>query len=220
MRPLSTRKALVGLAICISGAAAPIAAQSVKDLMHLQAEPDKALPIVEEVCSGCHGMDGNSTVPNFPKIAGVDFKYLLTELKAYQKEHRRSEIMGPLAVDLSDQDMVNLAAYFAAQTPTPGEATEPELLGLGKKVYMDGNSDSGLPACEGCHGENGEGSGSTMRLAGQNPEYVVDQYRLYKEGKRTFSKKVMRIVMELATEDEIRAVAQYIATLSGQPSEE
>ena len=206
MWPIST-KTLAGLAIFVGGVAVSNAAQPLK------ADPAKAIPIVEQSCVGCHGMDGNSPVPNFPKLAGQHFEYLLQEMQAYKTEHRQNEIMSPFVKELSKQDMINLAAYFAAQKPAPGVVTEPGLLALGKKLYLEGNPETGLPACEGCHGEYGEGSPRYTRVAGQNVEYTLEQFRLSAAGKRQFSKKVMRIVAERTTEQEIRAIAEYMASL-------
>lgn len=206
MRSISP-KILAGLSIFIAGVGASTAAKPTK------GDPAKALPIVEQSCAACHGMDGNSPVPNFPKLAGQHFEYLLRELQDYKAEHRKSEIMVPFVKELTKQDMINISTYFAAQKPTPGVVTEPGLLALGKKIYLDGNPESGLPACEGCHGENGEGSSRYTRVAGQNVEYVVEQFRLSTTGERNFSKRVMRIVAERATEQEIRAVAEYMTSL-------
>jgi cytochrome c553 len=87
------------------------------------------------------------------------------------------------------------------------------LLPLGKKVYLEGNSDTGVPSCDGCHEENGAGSARFPRIAGQNVEYTLEQFRLYTTGKRPFGKKVMRTVAERLTEKEARAVAEYMASL-------
>jgi cytochrome c553 len=200
-------KSLAGLSIFIGGIATSMAAQPVK------GDPAKALPIIEQSCAACHGMDGNSPVPNFPKLAGQHFEYLLHELQEYKSEHRVNELMAPLVKDLSKEDMINIAAYFAAQSPAPGVVTEPGLLALGKKIYMEGNPANGLPSCEGCHEENGAGSPRYPRVAGQNVEYTLEQFRLSAAGTRKFSKKVMRVVAERTTEQEIRAVAEYMASM-------
>jgi cytochrome c553 len=198
---------LVGLALLTGGTAFAIAADTVK------GDPAKAVPIVEKVCVGCHGMDGNSPVPNFPKLAGHHADYLMHEMQEYKEHHRDNEMMSPLMQDLSNADMANLAIYFAAQKPAPGTVTQPDLLALGKKIYLEGNSDSGVPSCDGCHEENGAGSARFPRVAGQNPEYVLEQFRLYAGGKRKFGKKVMRTVAERLTEQEAKAVAEYIASM-------
>jgi cytochrome c553 len=198
---------LVGLALLTGGTALAIAADTVK------GDPAKAISIVEKVCVGCHGMDGNSPVPNFPKLAGHHADYLLHEMQEYKEHHRDNEMMSPLMQDLSSADMANLAVYFATQRSAPGAVTQPALLALGKKIYLEGNPDSGVPSCDGCHEENGAGSARFPRVAGQNPEYVLEQFRLYASGKRKFGKKVMRTVAERITEQEAKAVAEYIASM-------
>jgi len=203
----SSIKTLAGLTLLAGGVAFSAAADSVK------GDPAKAAPIVEKLCAACHGMDGNSPIPNFPKLAGHHPEYLLHEMHEYKEHHRENDMMTPLVQDLSDADMANLALYFAAQKPTPATVTQPALLALGKKIYLEGNPDSGVPACDGCHEENGHGSARFPRVAGQNPEYTLDQFRLYASGHRKFGKKVMRTVAERITEQEAKAVAEYIASL-------
>ena len=176
-------------------------------------DPAKAESIVTEACAGCHGQDGNSPVPNFPKLAGQTAEYLLREMKEFKQEHRQSEVMAPFIATLTDQDMANLALYFAAQKPTPGEVTKPELLALGKKIYLEGNPDSGVPSCDGCHEEDGAGSDQYPRVAGQNVEYTMEQIKLYATHVRKNGKRVMRIVAERLTEKEAEAVAQYLASM-------
>lgn len=203
----SSRKTLAGLLLFAGGAALSFAAGTVT------GDPTKAVAIVESKCAGCHGMDGNSPVLTFPKLAGLHPQYLLHEMYEYREHHRNNEMMSPLVQDLSDADMANLALYFAAQKPTPATVTEPGLLTLGKKIYLEGNPDSGLPSCDGCHETDGVGSDRFPRLAGQNPEYVLEQFRLYASGNRKYGKKVMRTVAERITEQEAKAVAQYIASM-------
>jgi cytochrome c553 len=158
-------------------------------------------------------MDGNSPVPNFPKLAGLQPEYLLHEMREYKEHHRDNEMMTPLCQQITEADMANLALYFAAQKPAPATVTQPELLPLGKKIYLEGNPDSGLPSCDGCHEADGSGSARFPRLAGQNPEYILEQFHLYASGNRKYGKKVMRTVAERITEQEAKAVAQYIASM-------
>ena len=145
-------QAIAGLTLFAGGIAFSSAAETVK------GDPAKAAPIVERLCMACHGQDGNSLVPSFPKLAGQRPEYLLHEMQEYKTKHRDNEMMSPVVLELSAADMANLAVYFAAQKPVPGTPTEPGLLALGKKIYLEGNSESGLPSCDGCHEENGNGS--------------------------------------------------------------
>lgn len=173
----------------------------------------KAASIASEVCGGCHGADGNSLVPAFPKLAGQQQVYLLRELKDYKSGKRVSEIMVPLVANLSDDDLSQLAAYYAKQKPTAGKVNTPSLLSLGKELYLQGNSKTDVPSCDGCHEENGSGGGKFPRVAGQHTEYVLDQFRLYATGKRTNGARVMQAVASRMSEEEARAVIEYMASM-------
>lgn len=196
---------MLALVMLVGGIALASAAGKIK------GDPAKAEPIVTEACAPCHGQDGNSPVPNFPKLAGQSPEYLLLELKEFKTARRQSEIMAPFLVPLSEADMINLAAYFSAQKPAPGEVTKPELLAAGKKVYLEGNPDSGVPACDSCHEENGAGSGKFPRIAAQNVDYTLEQFKLYATHVRKNGVKAMRVVGERLTDQEAEAVAQYLA---------
>lgn len=202
------KHALLVAAIMAGGITFTFAAEKIR------GDPSKAITIVTETCAGCHGMDGNSPVPSFPKLAGQTPEYLLKELREFKLEHRQSDMMTPLMANLSDQDMENLALYFAAQKPMPSEVTKPELVELGKKIYLEGNPDSGLPSCEGCHDENGAGSTRYPRIAGQSVEYTMGQIKLYATHVRKNGIKVMRVVAERISDLEAEAVAQYLASLN------
>ena len=173
----------------------------------------KVKSLVNDVCAGCHGVDGNSVVPNFPKIAGQHKKYLLSEMLDYQDSKRHSELMGPVMSSLSHEEMEGLAAYYSQQTPTPGEVTRPELLPLGKRVYLEGNTETGVPSCDGCHEEDGAGSAKFPRIAGQHQTYLLEEIARYESGERSNGKKVMKTVAHRLTKEEAEAVAEYIASL-------
>jgi len=165
------------------------------------------------ICAGCHGADGNSVATTFPKLAGQQKKYLLRELMDYKSGKRASEIMAPFMVTLSESDLTELAAYYAKQKPAPGVVGDPALLALGKTLYLKGNSKTDVPACDGCHEENGNGDGKFPRVAGQHVDYTLDQFRLYAAGRRTNGARVMQAVAERMNEQETRAVAEYMASM-------
>lgn len=200
-------KLLVGLLLATAGMAVSNAGPA------LQGDAAKGAAIVAERCAACHGTDGNSQASNFPILAGQHAEYLVSELKAYQTGQRESELMQPLVKDLAEADITNLAVFLAKQKPAPGTVNDPGLLAFGKKVYLEGNPDTGVPSCDGCHEEAGEGSARFPRVAGQNAEYTMEQFRLYAAGKRPYGKKVMRTVAERLSEKEARAVAEYMASL-------
>jgi cytochrome c553 len=203
----NSAKAVAGLALLAGGMAVTIAAEPIK------GDPAKAEPVVASLCASCHGQDGNSEVPGFPKLAGLQFEYLLREMKDYKEGRRQSDVMAPFIAALSEEDLNNLAAYFAARKPAPGVVNDKSLLPLGKKIYLEGNSKSGVPSCDGCHEEDGSGSKRFPRLAGQHAEYTLEQIKLYATGKRANGVKVMRTVAERLTEQEARAVAEYMASM-------
>lgn len=173
----------------------------------------KAASIAGEVCAGCHGADGNSLIPTFPKLAGQQKVYLLRELKDYKSGKRVSEVMVPLVANLSDDELTNLAAYYAKQKPAAGTVSNSGLLGVGKELYLKGNSKTDVPSCDSCHEEDGSGSGKFPRVAGQHTEYALDQFRLYATGKRTNGARVMQAVASRMSEEETRAVAEYMASM-------
>jgi len=165
------------------------------------------------ICAGCHGADGNSVATTFPKLAGQQNKYLLKELKDYKSGKRVSEIMAPFMTPLSEDDLTELAAYYAKQKPAPGVPGDPALLAVGKALYLKGNSKTDVPSCDGCHDENGNGDGKFPRVAGQHVDYTLDQFRLYAAGRRTNGARVMQAVAERMSEKEARAVAEYMASM-------
>lgn len=173
----------------------------------------KAASLATEVCAGCHGADGNSMVAAFPKLAGQQKVYLLRELKDYKSGKRVSEVMVPLVANLSEDELTQLAAYYAKQKPAPGIAGDAKLLAIGKELYLKGNSKTDVPSCDSCHEEDGNGSGKFPRVAGQHVEYALDQFRLYATGKRTNGARVMQAVASRMSEEETRAVAEYMASM-------
>lgn len=199
---------VIGLLALFAGSAAiAFAAQALK------GDAAKGKALASESCASCHGADGNSEVPTFPKLAGQQESYLLRELQDYKSGKRANDIMTPVVAGLSDEDMLNLSAFYAKQVPTVGTVTKPDLLAMGKKVYLEGNDTSGVPSCDGCHEENGEGSKRFPRVASQHVDYTLDQIQQYATGKRSNGVKVMRTIAERLTADEARAVAEYMASM-------
>jgi cytochrome c553 len=166
-----------------------------------------------DACASCHGKDGNSEITTFPKLAGQQAEYLAREMKDFKDGKRESEVMAPFLANLSDQDMADLAAFYAKQNPSAAKGGDPALLSVGKKLYLEGNSKSGVPSCDGCHEEDGTGSKKFPRVAGQHVDYTMEQMRLYAAGKRKNGVKVMLTVAERLTEQEARAVSEYMASM-------
>ncbi|MEY2632732.1 MAG: hypothetical protein RIR00_1386 [Pseudomonadota bacterium] len=170
---------------------------------------------VSATCAACHGADGNSRDPAYPKLAGMDQEYLLRQLKAFASGKRKDETMSPVVESLDPSEFAALVAHFSRQKPEPGRQRKPDLAAAGKKVYEDGNSDSGVPACAGCHQPDGRGNARFPRLAGQHPDYLLKQLMAYKSGRRATDPLMITVGQRLAPE-EMRAVVEYIAGLGSE----
>lgn len=175
-------------------------------------DAEKARTIVATVCAACHGMDGNSTVPTFPKLAGRHPEYIVRELNEFISGRRKSDIMAPIIAVLDPDDFKPLGAYFGSQKPTPGTVLDPKAAAEGKKLYLDGNEQTGVPACGGCHGPDAQGGKRFPRLAGQHQEYLIQQLYNFRTNVRNTT-RIMREVSARMTDDEIKAVAEYLTGL-------
>lgn len=167
-------------------------------------------------CAACHGADGNSLAPTFPKIAGQGERYLVKQMKDIRDGRRNVPEMVPFVMGMSDQDIADISAYYAAQTPTSGGAKE-ELVELGQRVYRGGIAERGIPACIACHGPTGNGIDAAMypRLAGQHAAYTVTQLNKFSMNERQNDGdiRVMRDIAYRMHATEIEAVASYIEGL-------
>ena len=166
-------------------------------------------------CAGCHGMDGNSMNPEWPKLAGQHVKYLVKQLQNFKNMGRVNSIMNGMSAALSQQDMEDIAAYYENQQLQPGQA-DPALVDLGGQVFRGGNLQSGLSACAGCHGPNGTGNPAAgfPSLAGQHAQYIETQLRNFRAMERANDPgQMMRNVASRMTDQEIQAVASYIQGL-------
>lgn len=167
------------------------------------------------LCAACHGADGNSVNPVWPKLAGQHSKYIFKQLKDFHAGARKNVQMSPLVATLNEEDMQDLAAYFSSQKTKIGYASA-ELLDMGEKIYRAGDASKGLPACMSCHGPTGTGNpaASFPSLRGQHAEYTKIQLMAFRDNIRTNdTNKVMQIVSEKMTTDEIDAVTNYIQGL-------
>jgi cytochrome c553 len=166
-------------------------------------------------CTACHGPDGNSAAPNFPNLAGQHAGYLYKQLKEYKSGDRQNAVMAGMVAALSDEDMADLAAYYAAQRPKIGIAAEDQIA-LGESIYRAGNAASGVAACAACHGPAGVGNpmANFPRLSGQHALYTVEQLNYFRSGTRANdAASMMRGIAKKMTDSEIEAVSQYIQGL-------
>ncbi len=168
-------------------------------------------------CGGCHGVDGNSMVPTFPKLAGQNEKYIVNQLKAFKTGNGRSnDIMNGMAAALSEQDMKDIGAYYYTQKLSAAAPHDAGKLALGREIYKGGNLQTRLPACQACHGPRGAGmpGNGYPQLGGQYADYTKAQLMAFKNGERsTDDKAIMRDIAKMMSDEEIDAVAQYIASL-------
>jgi len=167
------------------------------------------------LCAACHGADGNSPNPMWPSLAGQHTEYAVEQLHAFKDGTRENPQMTPMAMPLSDQDIEDLAAYFAAQKAKPAYA-DPDMLELGERLYRAGNAKTGLAACMACHGPDGAGNPAAKypSISGQHAEYTAAQLRAFKAEERHNDKNsMMRSVAGKMTNEEIKAVSNYIQGL-------
>ncbi|TCT19016.1 c-type cytochrome [Thiobaca trueperi] len=168
------------------------------------------------ICVACHGPQGNSIVPIWPKLAGQHPAYIQKQLMDFKAGNRANVQMTPMAMPLTDQEVLDLAAYFSTQTQRGG-AADPELAKLGEAIYRAGNPVTGVPACSGCHGPAGLGQGLSKfpRISGQHADYIKQTLVYFQKQERANDPNgMMRGVTARMTEKEIAAVSQYLQGLS------
>ena len=178
------------------------------------AKPDlaKGQAKSNEVCVSCHTNDGSRGSPANPILQGQHPEYLVKQLTEFKNDKRPNPIMKGFASQLSEQDMKNVAAFYATKQAKPGFAKNKELVALGEKIYRGGLPDREIAACAGCHGPNGAGIPSQYpRLAGQHADYTETQLKAFRIGVR--NNPQMNGLTVKMTDKEIAAVADYIAGL-------
>jgi len=168
------------------------------------------------VCGACHGPDGNSMAPNFPKLAGQGDKYLLKQLHEIKDGKRQVLEMTGLLTNLSDQDLADIAAYYSSQKNSVG-AADPALVERGQALFRGGDVEKGLPSCTGCHSPDGQGNAPAgfPHLGGQHASYIEKQLTDFREGDRTNDgdAMTMRTIAAKLSNMDIKALAQYIQGL-------
>ena len=169
------------------------------------------------VCGACHGPDGNSLAPNFPKLAGQGERYLTKQMHDIKDGKRTVLEMTGLLTNLSDQDLADIAAYFASQKGSVG-AADPKLVARGEKLFRGGDLEKGLPSCIGCHSPNGAGIASAgfPHLSGQHTTYIAKQltdFRKEEAGRSNDDAAIMRTIARKLSDEDIAAVSSYIQGL-------
>jgi cytochrome c553 len=183
------------------------------------AENGKAKSIT---CGACHGADGNSAIPMNPKLAGQHEKYLVKQLTEFKlasqtggKEGRNNAVMNGMSAALSEQDILDLAAYFSSQEATPGESSQ-DTVEQGNKLYVGGDMKRGITACIACHGPRGNGTSLSgfPDISGQHSDYIATQLKSFRSGERNNSLNgMMGDIAKRMTDEDIRIISSYVAGL-------
>lgn len=165
------------------------------------------------MCASCHGVDGNSPIAMYPKLAGQSASYVAKQLADFKSGDRVDPVMAGMVAALSEQDMNDLAAYFAVQIPTAGQAEGSD---IGRKLYFGGDANKGITACVACHGVKGKGMAQAgfPSVAGQNAAYLKKQIASFREGSRGNDRnKMMRNIAIKLSDSDIDELVSYMSSL-------
>ena len=203
------RGLLAASAAVLAAASVPVLAQGV------YTPPSQARDLAIGVCGTCHGVDGNSRNPMFPRLAGQKAWYIEQQLKQF-RDHTRGDpyavaYMYGMAGDLSDATIDALAQYFSHQKPGPGKSHPAAVIAEGSEIYHHGIPSQGLPACAACHGPQALGSKQFPRLAGQHAEYILKQLASFQSNMRNVA--IMHGVASTLHDGQMKAVADYLESL-------
>jgi|TARA_B100000902_G_scaffold72732_1_gene78024 cytochrome c553 len=171
--------------------------------------------IINNLCIACHGIDGNSLISANPKLGGQHAAYILKQLKNFKSGLRENAVMAGMVVNLTEQEMINLALYFSEQNILLSKAKNNGVGSLGEKIFRAGIKNKGVAACAGCHGPSGHGIPDKYpRLNAQHSQYTLTQLNAFRlELRKNDSDEVMRTIAQKLTEQEMQAVADYIQGL-------
>ncbi len=176
--------------------------------------------LAEQVCSDCHGVTGNSINPTFPRLAGQQEWYLISELKEFRGHNRLDppgfEYMWGISRSLTDAQIKELAAYFSAQKPGAAQPENTQLESAGKAIFSNGIPGEGVPACMACHGAEGAGSAAFPRIAGQHANYIIKQLKVFQRTKDRADATAMEALAHNLKPEEIKAVAAYVSTIASK----
>lgn len=176
-------------------------------------DPAKGQQIASEVCGACHSFDGSRGTPANPILAGQHPEYLVKQLHDFKSGARASDIMSGFAATLSDQDVLDVAAFYASKSAKAGFAHDKATLQLGERIYRAGIADRQIAACAGCHSPNGVGIPKQYpRVAGQHGDYTQTQLQAFRAGERANSPQMIDVAARM-NDREIKAVADYMAGL-------
>jgi len=164
------------------------------------------------VCGSCHGSEGRSQIPKYPRLAGQNAKYLAAQLRAFKGQTRGDPdavgYMWGMAGNLDEPVIDALGEYYAAQRPAPGIPGNPTLVAQGQQIYQSGVPDKGVPACASCHGPDAHGTAEFPRLAGQHSQYLIKQLSSFSNNMR--NQPVMHVVAQDLSQAQLKAVAEFL----------
>lgn len=206
-------KSIAPLLIAAAAAVATIPALASEAAKPAAPDLVKGEAMYGAVCVACHGVEGNSVLPTYPKLAQQHPEYLVKQLQEFKSDKRANPIMKGFAAALSDADMKNIAYWVGSKKASTGAAKDKDLVSLGERIYRGGIADRQVPACAGCHSPNGAGIPAQYpRLSGQHADYAVAQLTAFRDGVRKNSLQMNQVAAKL-NDREIKAVADYIAGL-------
>ena len=198
------------IATAIAGCASPERSRNM-------ANPNtSAQTLAAQVCSNCHGLDGNSVSPNFPRLAAQQKNYFVAQLKGFRSHNRADpagfEYMWGLSRSLTDSQIDGLADYYAQQKPALAAATDDGRVASGRELYQQGIPAKNVPPCMSCHGAEGKGSDQFPRVAGQHADYLVKQLTIFQRTDERPEGNVMKVVAHGMTSSDMQNVAAYLQT--------
>jgi cytochrome c553 len=211
------KKAFSALALAPALVALIAGCSSIERSRSLSNPNVPAQTIAQQVCSLCHGLDGNSVSPNFPRLAAQPSQYLMKQLQDFKSRDRFDppgpQYMWGISRSLSDDQIKGLAEYFSSQKPAANAPGETKLVSEGEQIFKNGVSANNVPACNGCHGEAGQGNEQYPRLAGQHADYLIKQLHVF-QNTDDRPAPLMKGVSHSLSEESIAAVANYVQGLA------
>jgi len=168
------------------------------------------------LCASYHGAEGNSEISINPKLAGQNFNYIVKQLKDYKSGNRVNATMSAMVAALTDQDILDISAWYSSQQVTL-QGANLESLELGESIYRAGIKGLSVAACAACHSPTGGGNGPAgfPSLSGQHPDYTLMQLKAFRSGERqNDSSAMMRSVVKRLTDEELEALSSYVSGLN------
>lgn len=194
-------KSLLALATALAG------------LPALAHDAARAEEIAQGQCFVCHGLEGESSTPIFPRLAGQHAQYIARQLADFKSGRRASAVMAPMVRDITAAEMEALGRWYESRPVRAHPPSDPALLAQGRAIYEQGLSGRSVPACKKCHGPGGEGTEELPRLAGQHATYLENQLRAFSKKQRTNDNALMQNIAARISDAELRAVSSYLSGL-------